>query len=84
MDKVIENKRGPELVALQVTKKERKNFFVSYVLSDQVWWCNIKRFLSYSKNYTSKFSKPIHDIIHYSTFICLLESGKCGKEGGKL
>ena len=81
MDKVIKNKRGPELVALQVTKKERKNFFVSYVLSDQVWWCNIKRFLSYSKNYTCKFSKPIHDIIHYSTFTCLLESGKCGKEG---
>ena len=24
--------------------------FISYALSDQVWWCNIKRFLSYSKN----------------------------------
>ena len=25
------------------------------VLSDQVWWCNIKQFLSYSKNYICKF-----------------------------
>ena len=25
-----------------------------YVLSGQVWWCNIKRFLSYSKNYICK------------------------------
>ena len=25
--------------------------------------------------------KPIHDIINYSTSICPLESGKCGKEG---
>ena len=26
----------------------------------------------------------MHDIINYSTFICPFESGKCGKEGGKL
>ena len=25
------------------------------ILSDQVWWCNIKLFLSYSKTYISKF-----------------------------
>ena len=28
--------------------------------------------------------KPIHDIINYSTCICSLESGKCGKEEKKL
>ena len=28
---------------------------ISYVLSDQVWWCNIERFLSYSKNHICKF-----------------------------
>ena len=28
--------------------------------------------------------KSIHDIINYSTSICPFESGKCGKEGGKL
>ena len=31
------------------------NSFISYVLSDQVWWCNIKQFQSYSKNYIYKF-----------------------------
>ena len=28
--------------------------------------------------------KPIHDIINYSTSMCLFESGNCGKEGKKL
>ena len=27
---------------------------------------------------------PIHDTINYSTLICPLESGKCGKKGKKL
>ena len=68
-------------VALQATKKVYKNFFVSYILPDQVLWCNKKQFLSYSKYYTCKL---IHDIINYSTFICPFESGKCGKEEEKL
>ena len=42
-------------VAIQVMKQAQKNSFISYVLSDQVWWYNIKRFLSYSKNYICKF-----------------------------
>ena len=37
-------------VTTKVMKQVQKNYFISYVLSDQVWWCNIKRFLSYSKN----------------------------------
>ena len=28
--------------------------------------------------------KPIHDIINYSPFDCLFESGMCGKEGKKI
>ena len=32
----------------------------------------------------SNLCKPIHDIINYSTAICLFESGKCGKEEEKL
>ena len=44
----------------------------------------MRRFLSYSKNYTCNLCKPIHDIINYSTSICPFESGKCGKEGEKL
>ena len=42
-------------VALQVRKQVQKNSFISYVLSDQVWWFNITRFLCYSKNYICKF-----------------------------
>ena len=87
MDKVIKNKRGLELVtvALQVTKQVHKNFFISYTLSDQVWWCNIKWFFWVIRKITSaNLSKPIHDIINYSPSICPFESGKCGKEGEKL
>ena len=87
MDKVIKNKRGLELVtvALQVTKQVHKNFFISYTLSDQVWWCNIKWFFLVIRKITSaNLSKPIHDIINYSPSICPFESGKCGKEGEKL
>ena len=40
----------------------------SYVLSEQVWWCNIKRFLSYSKNYICKFMQANswhHKFFHF-------------------
>ena len=37
------------------TKQVQKKFFNCYILSDQVWWCNVQQFLSYSKNYISKF-----------------------------
>ena len=37
------------------TKQVQENSFLSYVLSDPVCWCNIKRLLSYSKNYIFKF-----------------------------
>ena len=33
---------------------------------------------------SANLCKPIHDIINYSTFICPIKSGKCGKEGKKL
>ena len=57
MDKVIKNKRGlePASVALQVTKQVQENFFIRYILCDQVWRCNINQFLSYSKNYICQF-----------------------------
>ena len=83
MVKVIKNKR-PGPVGLQATKQVHKNFFLSYILSDQVWWCNTKQFLSYSNYYTCKFMKPTHDIINYSTSICPFVSGKYGKEEEKL
>ena len=65
---------------LQVMKQLQKNSFIHYILSDQVWWCNVKQFLSYSKNYICKFMQSIHDIKNYSTSTCPFESGKCGKE----
>ena len=43
------------LVALQVTKQVLKNSFISYILPQQVWWHNIKQFLSYSKKDICKF-----------------------------
>ena len=71
-------------VFLQVTKQVQKNSFISCVLSDHVWWCNIKRFLlSYSKITSANLFKPIHDI-KYSTSICTFEYGKCGKKEKKL
>ena len=36
-------------------KQVQNNSFISYVLPDQVWWCNINRFLSCSKNYICQF-----------------------------
>ena len=52
-------------------KRVHKNFFISYILSDQVWCCNIKRFLSYSKNYTCKFMQANswhHKLFHFHLF----------------
>ena len=36
-------------------KLVQKNFIICYILSDQVWWFNVKQFLSYPKNYICKF-----------------------------
>ena len=82
MNKVIKNKRGQKVVTSRFSGYEtRSQKFLYYVFSDQVWWCNMKRFFSYSKNYTCK---PIHDIINYSTFICPFASGKWRNEQEKL
>ena len=85
MDKIIKNKRGLELgpVALQATKQVQKNSFISYVLSDQVWWCNIKWFFSYSKNYICKFMQANSWHHELFLFICPFESLKFGKERKK-
>ena len=86
IDKVIKNKRGLELVtnSLQVMKQVQKNSFISYILSVQVWWFNIKQFFSYSKNYFCKFMQSNswhHKLFH---LICPSLFGKCGKERKKL
>ena len=57
MDKVISNKRGLKLVTSCSSVYETNSVKSSlcYILSDQVWWCNVKQFLSYCKNWICKF-----------------------------
>ena len=57
MDKVTKNKKGLELVNRCSSGYETssKTFLYSSIPCDQVWWYNVKQFLSYSKNYICKF-----------------------------
>ena len=58
--------------------------FIHYVLSGQVWWCNVKQFLKYFKICICKFMQVNswhHKLFH---FICPFEYETCGKEGKKL
>ena len=86
MDKVIKSKRNLELVTSCSLGYQtiQKHSFISYVLSEQVWWCNTKWLLSYSKKLSANLCKPIHDIINYSTSTCPFESGNCGQKGKKI
>ena len=80
MYKVIKNKRCP--VTLQVTKQVQKNSFISYILPDQVWWCNIKRLLCYFKNCICKFmhaNSLHHKLFHFHLPFCIWKVWK-GKE----
>ena len=51
-------------------KQVRRNFFISYLIADQVWWCNIKQFLSCSKIYSCKFmqANSWHKLFHFHLF----------------
>ena len=86
MDKIIKNKRRLELLTScssgYKTSSEKFLYYLFY-LSDQVWWCNMKWFLSYSKNFICKFIQAKSCIMNYSTSICTFESGKFGKDGKK-
>ena len=58
-------------VAIQVMKQVQKYFFISYVLSDQIWWCNKKQFLSCCKNYICKLmqaSSWYHKLFHFHLY----------------
>ena len=66
-------KGGLELVISRTAgyKKGHKNFLISYILPDQVWWCNIKQFLSYSKYYACRFMQANswhHKSFHFHFF----------------
>ena len=85
MDKFIKNRRRLEQVMwpvpLQVRKQIQKNSFILYILSDQVWWCNVKQFWSYFKNYMYKFMQTTswHNksfLFHISFWIWKLWKGR--------
>ena len=66
------NKKGLELVTSRSSSYETSSeTFLYYVLSDQVWWCNIKWFLSCSKNYLPKFMQAKswhHKLLHFHLY----------------
>ena len=76
MDKFLKNKSSLELVTSDSSgykKQVDKNYFISNILSDQVWWWLfmvgiIWQFLSYSKNYACKFMQASswhHKLFHF-------------------
>ena len=85
INKVIKNKRRLGLATSRSSGyKVHKNVFISYVLSDQVWWCNMKRFLNYTKNNTCKFKQANswhHKLFH---FHLLFRISKVRKRRGKI
>ena len=55
-------------------KQVQKNSFISYILSDQVWWCNMKQLLSYFKNCICKFMQANwwhHKLFHFHLSFCI-------------
>ena len=84
MDNVIKNKRDLELVPSCSSGHETssKNPFISYTLSDQVWWCHIKRLLSYFKNCLCKFMQASswhRKLFHFHLSFCIWKVRK-GRE----
>ena len=58
----------------RLRNKFRKKSFFSYILSDQVWWCNIKQLLSYFKNCICKFMQANswhHKLFHFHLSFCI-------------
>ena len=65
----------------RLQNKFRKILF-HYMLSDQVWWCNAKQFLSYSKNYVCKFMQANswhHKLLNFYLSFCIWKVWK-GRE----
>ena len=86
IDKVIKNKRGLELVTS--CSSSRKTSSEKFLYSLYIIWPNLMIkckavFELFQKITSANLCKSIHDIINYSTSICLFESGKCEKKGKK-
>ena len=85
MNKVAKRKRGLELVTSCFSgykTQVQKNSFISYILSDQIWWCNIKRCLIYSKNYICIFMEANlwHKLFHFHLSFWIWEVWKGRKK----
>ena len=65
-------------------KQVHKNFIISYILTDEIWWCKIIGFWIIPKITPLNLCKTIHDIMNYSASTCPFESGKCGREEEKI
>ena len=85
--KTSQKRKGPgnspqSLFKLKTSPEKLVITFISYILLNQVWWCNKKWLLSYFKITSANLCKPIYDITNYCTTTCPFVSGKCEK-GGK-
>ena len=75
-----QKRKGPgtsDQLLFRLRNKFRK-FFFSYTLSDQVWWFNIKWFLSYSKNSWH------HKLFHFHLSFCIYKVWKGREKIAKL
>ena len=82
--KIMKNKRGLELVFFMLQNKFKKVSFINVVLPDQVWWCNIKHFLSYSKITFADLCKSINELNYATHFKGCLFGEKIKNNGQKL
>ena len=69
-DKVIKNKKGYGTKDQSLFRLQNKfgNIPFSLYIIDQVWWFNVKQFLSYSKSYIFKFMQVNcwnHKLLHF-------------------
>ena len=77
MDKVIKNKRDLELVP------SRSSGYETILLSNQVWWCNIKWLMSYFKNCFCKFMQASswnHKLFHFHLSFCIWKVWKVSEK----
>lgn len=79
MDKITKNKLAWNYwsIPLQVTNQVPKNFSVSDLLPEQIWWC---KFWVIPRTISVNLCNPVDDFINYSSLICHFESVKCGKK----
>ena len=70
-----QKEKGPwtsEQSLLKLQNKFRK--IISYISSDQVWWCNIKQLLSYFENCVSKLMQANswhHKLFQFHLSFCI-------------